>query len=494
MEGLEEIVAGVDEGRWAVGTVETHRTYNHVAMEGYNGKCLDRALGRLSKHSDFLTGCWDVEYIAGIWSVADWAALKLRGALTRLTNKIHAFSIRGVYVCKLQLPEGVPRAAVRDFLYRCVDQKYKEGAVRTFVKKRTGVVRTGSLKILDIFKNTGRAARCVETAECNCSGMPLDLPRKHGHVCFWTGELEGVFARLNRSLKDTPTMQAATEDDVLKGVSAYLSQFNGMREISDTALRSLFPWRGTVDGRPLNVVLDVTDCILFVAVCGDNGLLVQIKWDRFIFLLKRLDAYRTVRGLLRNNKFAFLAPQSALGFKDRSTGAKFEVAILLIQNTAAARLRPVTGQGLARRFAELMKGDVTAGLLLQKFGTHLMETLDKNRSERERLEQWGDGRLTLEEARKLTGRMTGLVRGVLDRNVAVGFGVCGKLYREWLEQERDGGKYEWWERKCGRLFLSLGSYTVTGYGSLIHTNAYVCIFACLTECLLSFENAYSDYH
>ncbi|KAK3284855.1 hypothetical protein CYMTET_7522 [Cymbomonas tetramitiformis] len=51
---------------------------------------------------------------------------------------------------------------------------------------------------------------------------------------------------------------------------------------------------------------------------------------------------------LKRDVFRFLAPQSALGYEDRSTGARFDVDVLLIQNAAAKRQHPVTAGGLAR--------------------------------------------------------------------------------------------------------------------------------------------------
>ncbi|KAK3270507.1 hypothetical protein CYMTET_21100 [Cymbomonas tetramitiformis] len=44
---------------------------------------------------------------------------------------------------------------------------------------------------------------------------------------------------------------------------------------------------------------------------------------------------------LARHRFKFLAPQSALGYLDKSTGARFDVDVLLIQNTKAARKFPV---------------------------------------------------------------------------------------------------------------------------------------------------------
>ncbi|KAK3240709.1 hypothetical protein CYMTET_49464 [Cymbomonas tetramitiformis] len=51
---------------------------------------------------------------------------------------------------------------------------------------------------------------------------------------------------------------------------------------------------------------------------------------------------------LKKHAYKFLAPQSALGYEDRSTGARFNVDVLLIQNVAAKRRYPVTAGGIAR--------------------------------------------------------------------------------------------------------------------------------------------------
>ncbi|KAK3279444.1 hypothetical protein CYMTET_12675 [Cymbomonas tetramitiformis] len=190
-------------------------------------------------------------------------------------------------------------------------------------------------------------------------------------------------------------------------------------------------------------------------------------------------------------KFAFLAPQSALGFKDRSTGARFDVSVLLIQNTAAAKLKPVTQQGLARvsrsfgpavgdtgvrcsanwgvkfcwrtaaqarpwarqgsgeflifdRFRKVMKGGVAAGLLLNKLGGPVMEAMQRAAESTEDLKKSADRvtqMLSVPAYWSLLSKMGGLARGVLDRNVTVGFGVCLQLYQQWLREERDSGNY-----------------------------------------------------
>ncbi|KAK3233135.1 hypothetical protein CYMTET_56556 [Cymbomonas tetramitiformis] len=51
---------------------------------------------------------------------------------------------------------------------------------------------------------------------------------------------------------------------------------------------------------------------------------------------------------LKRDVLTFIAPQSALGYEDRSAGARFDVDVLIIQNAAAKRQHPVTAGGLAR--------------------------------------------------------------------------------------------------------------------------------------------------
>ncbi|KAK3278327.1 hypothetical protein CYMTET_13728 [Cymbomonas tetramitiformis] len=93
-----------------------------------------------------------------------------------------------------------------------------------------------------------------------------------------------------------------------------------------------------------------------------------------------------------------------------------------MQNRAAAIAKPVTQQGLARVVRAFEgsaddRGDVTAGLLLQKLGGKLLGMVEK-----------------AAETEMLTAGSGGTWR-------YVGFGVCGKIYREWLEKERYGGNY-----------------------------------------------------
>ncbi|KAK3233812.1 hypothetical protein CYMTET_55923 [Cymbomonas tetramitiformis] len=133
--------------------------------------------------------------------------------------------------------------------------------------------------------------------------------------------------------------------------------------------------------------------------------------------------------LLKAKKFAFLAPQSALGFKDRSTGARFDVSILLVQNQAAAKHRPVTQQGLARVSRAFGKAVDDAGVRVRR-KTHRTGSLMSGSRIPAANEFW-----------RLLSKMPCLARGVLDRNVAVGFGVCVRLYQDWLRAERDGGNY-----------------------------------------------------
>ncbi len=85
-----------------------------------------------------------------------------------------------------------------------------------------------------------------------------------------------------------------------------------------------------------------------------------------------------------------------------------------------------------------MKGGISAGMLLQQSGG----TLSRELCQAATRDAECSGRLPpLSRFRELTLELDGLARGVLDRNVAVGFGVCLKVYQDWLRQERDGGNY-----------------------------------------------------
>ncbi|KAK3280691.1 hypothetical protein CYMTET_11486 [Cymbomonas tetramitiformis] len=181
--------------------------------------------------------------------------------------------------------------------------------------------------------------------------------------------------------------------------------------------------------------------------------------------------------------------KSALGFKDRSTGARFDVSVLLIQNRATAKLQPVTHQGLERvsrafgqavsdagvhystewgvefcwqaaararaqtrdfreaqcvldRFRTLMKGGVAAGLLLNNLRGELVSAVQRTGDTQHGVEVAADALIpTVSDFWRLLNRMPGLARGVLDRNVAMGFGVCLQVYQSWLRAERQGGNY-----------------------------------------------------
>ncbi|KAK3255688.1 hypothetical protein CYMTET_35144 [Cymbomonas tetramitiformis] len=89
------------------------------------------------------------------------------------------------------------------------------------------------------------------------------------------------------------------------------------------------------------------------------------------------------------------------------------------------------------KFEALMRCDVTAGMLLQQAGGELMRAVGMA----EQTQHTG-GIASLTEYRQIVGELKGLARGTLDRNTAVGFGVCEKVYQEWLRKERDGGNYE----------------------------------------------------
>ncbi|KAK3251403.1 hypothetical protein CYMTET_39258 [Cymbomonas tetramitiformis] len=378
----------------------------------------------------------------------------------------------------------------------------------------TWVVWAAQTKIQDVFTKLGKVAAYVEEATCTCSQLDASLPRREGHVCFRTTELTGKFQLLNKSLKDTPSGGGLSTEDVLSSSASFLRQFRGLHSISYNSLRGLFPMTFLISGVRVLVYFNVFKDTLYVALGGTTGLRVQVTWECFLILMQRLDAYRIALEveklpiqeiMLRvterlfaassrvtqdhwitpyakqdnlnfcftlsdelfasildfnlkscifctpyvedcffgtKNKFAFLAPQSALGFEDRSKAARFDVSILLIQNRAAARLRPVTRQGIARveRAYGAAVDDRGAGGALMREVEAAGQTRDT-----------AGGIADLEEYWQAVRGLNGLARGTLDRNTAVGFGVCEKIYQGWLRQERDGGNYERVERELATV-------------------------------------------
>ncbi|KAK3268594.1 hypothetical protein CYMTET_22910 [Cymbomonas tetramitiformis] len=96
------------------------------------------------------------------------------------------------------------------------------------------------------------------------------------------------------------------------------------------------------------------------------------------------------------------------------------------------------------RFRKVMKGGVAAGLLLNKLGGPVMEAMQRAAESTVDLKKSADRvtqMLSVPEYWSLLSKMGGLARGVLDRNVTVGFGVCLQLYQQWLREERDSGNY-----------------------------------------------------
>ncbi|KAK3232647.1 hypothetical protein CYMTET_57000 [Cymbomonas tetramitiformis] len=159
--------------------------------------------------------------------------------------------------------------------------------------------------------------------------------------------------------------------------------------------------------------------------------------------------------LLRKDKFAFLAPQSALGFKDRSKAARFDLA----QEVRGRVQMFAAEKRVLSRFEKMMRTDVTAGLLFQAAGGELLSAVAKA----ERTPGAAGGIAALEEYRRAVGSLGGLARGKLDRNVAVGFGVCEMVYQRWLRCERDGGNYEKVEKELATVVEEMSlRYRVAG--------------------------------
>ncbi|KAK3270148.1 hypothetical protein CYMTET_21445 [Cymbomonas tetramitiformis] len=564
--------------------------YTRVEAAGYCGHGLHRALDRLSKKTRPPSGTWDVEFKLGSWDTTDWARLKLKYGRSEVIFSNSSRELRGTLRAVIPLlrrenaklrfsaievseTDAWAEKFVRDLVrrpavtWKLVPRLVLDRVIRLWQSAPAAAPEKAAVKIRASLRAVAKKAHdflirgTYIFKACLPRAMPSAAVRRFLLQCVdsKTTELSGRFAELNRSLKDTPVADADNNDVLLQSTTEFLKQFTHFDTVSSDAIRQLLPWRCVVDGRDLQLVENDCNGISFVALCGHSGLLVQIRWQRFIFLMQRLDAYGTATEqrkrpvlelqlllvsrllawaslvtqdywitpyskqdalrfcfslidelfaspldvnvnsevfctpypedvcfgaicnafsivwhlcalgnpiytiahirkcishallsarstrkpvrlvfvvpywqkwdetegvelvcLLKKKKFSFLAPQSALGFKDRSKSAKFDVAILLIQNTT------------------LMKGGISAGMLLQQSGG----TLSRELCQAATRDAECSGRLPpLSRFRELTLELDGLARGVLDRNVAVGFGVCLKVYQDWLRQERDGGNY-----------------------------------------------------
>ncbi|KAK3260629.1 hypothetical protein CYMTET_30423 [Cymbomonas tetramitiformis] len=113
---------------------------------------------------------------------------------------------------------------------------------------------------------------------------------------------------------------------------------------------------------------------------GEPYLLTTKRGKKAVSTDRWLPFSRCVRGALTwhctqyyKDKFAFLAPQSALGFKDRSNkAARFDVSILLARETREWVQSMSAEKRVLTKFEGLMKCDVTAGMVFQKAGGELM--------------------------------------------------------------------------------------------------------------------------
>ncbi|KAK3234394.1 hypothetical protein CYMTET_55336 [Cymbomonas tetramitiformis] len=184
---------------------------------------------------------------------------------------------------------------------------------------------------------------------------------------------------------------------------------------------------------------------------------------------------------LAKHKFKFVAPQAALGYVDKSTGARFNVDVLIVQNTKAARKYPITVAHLAvlrKHFAGRMSmepryeeswhvplcpelivladadwevGPVPRKLLDLEHSLKSEATLKWQQNLR--LQQWmadfslrdeavdaGDNSEAVsanEYCRVLERLCAGTARVYLDRNAGVGALVCQRRYYDILVHERE---------------------------------------------------------
>ncbi|KAK3280685.1 hypothetical protein CYMTET_11480 [Cymbomonas tetramitiformis] len=180
------------------------------------------------------------------------------------------------------------------------------------------------------------------------------------------------------------------------------------------------------------------------------------------------------------HRFKFMAPQSALGYVDKSTGARFDVDVLLIQNTKAARKFPVTDAHLDkfrkhfegrlsmdpeysedwhmqydenfRRVRLQTPGVVEMPKKLRELKDTLRGTAALRWKQRVKLEKWRrehgipEGPVTVDErtgvvdaseyCRVLDRYCAGTARLYLDRNAGVGAIICQHRYFDLLVNER----------------------------------------------------------
>jgi len=187
----------------------------------------------------------------------------------------------------------------------------------------------------------------------------------------------------------------------------------------------------------------------------------------------REGVYRVMQ--LRARAFKFLAPQSALGYTDRSTGARFNVDILFVQNELAARrfsVPPLVLGRIARHFkgrmtimptydptwvvqtvedAELRASKDAFPARLRALGTQLRGQAALRLEQRRLISRWCEresvpagprwqGTLAVDAvhyARTIDRECAGTARVFLDRNAGVGGIICQRRYFEMLVQERE---------------------------------------------------------
>ncbi|KAK3270703.1 hypothetical protein CYMTET_20916 [Cymbomonas tetramitiformis] len=460
------------------------KLYGGLRAKGYNGGSLEQALRRLSKKERFVEGCWEVDYTAGGWSFSDWAKLKLRYGRSRVQLSSGTQELRGTLremLPSLQRENAKLRFSTIEITWdRFVTLLQRLDAFSTACEH-------AKQPLEDLFLQTIR--RVFAWSGCVTQDNWITPYPKQDSLRFcFSLKLELFASILDFNLKSSIFCTPYPEDRVFGTI--------------DNSYR--FLWHFCSLGNPVYTNAHIRRCIAHALLSAKTTRLPSRTvlivphgpgWGKW----EEQEGVNLVC-LLQKNKFAFLAPQSALGFKDRSKAARFDVSILLIQDRAAARLRPVTRQGLARversfgaavddrgvqysaewgvgfswqlaretrqwvqsmsaekrvltKFEGLMKCDMTAGMVFQKAGGELMRAVSVEQQTQSTCQIPALG-----EYRQLVGELGSLARGVLDRNTAVGFGVCGKIYQRWLREERDGGNYvrglsgNWlrWLRRCNR--------------------------------------------
>ncbi|KAK3262655.1 hypothetical protein CYMTET_28500 [Cymbomonas tetramitiformis] len=289
-----------------------------------------------------------VRVFEAIRSYFNWQQrASLRAKVSLAARRANGFPLRGTYVFRVPAAEtwhsidvkGLARAAMRHLKL--------SWRIMNFVTRRTTVVQTNTQKLDSIFCNFRELAARTSAPPCMCHTASPDLPKnEEGHVCARTTDLGStVLAPLQHSLKATPAFNVDCRGAAWEACLDYVDVFAGFTtRCEDEKVADLLPLQ-----------FEEEKCSYFALRVSEHKM-TAAKVKGVITAVETWPVWFTVmRGALhpqgpaaQEGVFKFLAPQSALGYEDRSTGTRFNVIVLLIQNAAARRLHPVTDGSLAR--------------------------------------------------------------------------------------------------------------------------------------------------